>query len=117
MCAPKQLKACASRNARPTKYEIGSTLADTGVQYGWAVERHLKDGESKTSSFGCRTGTVPYQLPRSSSRNHFGPASKSSACSYRLWEKKTLFIGLQMVANYWLFHNGSSIGIGDAIAD
>ncbi|KAF7331301.1 Beta and beta-prime subunits of DNA dependent RNA-polymerase [Mycena kentingensis (nom. inval.)] len=46
MCAPKQLKACASRNARPTKYEIGSTLADTGVQYGWAVERHLKDGDS-----------------------------------------------------------------------
>ncbi|KAF9525762.1 hypothetical protein CPB83DRAFT_870741 [Crepidotus variabilis] len=40
-------------------------------------------------------------------------------------EKKTkgpeatrqLFTGLQMVVNYWLFHNGFSIGIGDTIAD
>jgi DNA-directed RNA polymerase II subunit RPB1 len=30
---------------------------------------------------------------------------------------KTLFTGLQMVVNYWLFHNGFSIGIGDTIAD
>ncbi|TEB19077.1 beta and beta-prime subunits of DNA dependent RNA-polymerase [Coprinellus micaceus] len=30
---------------------------------------------------------------------------------------KTLFTGLQMVVNYWLSHNGFSIGIGDAIAD
>lgn len=28
-----------------------------------------------------------------------------------------LFTGLQMVVNYWLFHNGFSIGIGDTIAD
>ncbi|KAI0028851.1 DNA-directed RNA polymerase II, subunit 1 [Vararia minispora EC-137] len=30
---------------------------------------------------------------------------------------KTLFTGLQTVVNYWLFHNGFSIGIGDTIAD
>ncbi|TEB31022.1 beta and beta-prime subunits of DNA dependent RNA-polymerase [Coprinellus micaceus] len=30
---------------------------------------------------------------------------------------KTLFTGLQMVVNHWLFHNGFSIGIGDTIAD
>ncbi|KAF6751321.1 RNA polymerase II large subunit [Ephemerocybe angulata] len=30
---------------------------------------------------------------------------------------KRLFTGLQMVVNYWLFHNGFSIGIGDTIAD
>ncbi|CAK5279790.1 unnamed protein product [Mycena citricolor] len=30
---------------------------------------------------------------------------------------KQLFSGLQMVVNYWLFHNGFSIGIGDTIAD
>lgn len=30
---------------------------------------------------------------------------------------KQLFTGLQMVVNYWLFHNGFSIGIGDTIAD
>ncbi|KIJ45198.1 hypothetical protein M422DRAFT_251383 [Sphaerobolus stellatus SS14] len=28
-----------------------------------------------------------------------------------------LFTGLQWVVNYWLFHNGFSIGIGDTIAD
>ncbi|KAF8584960.1 beta and beta-prime subunits of DNA dependent RNA-polymerase [Ramaria rubella] len=28
-----------------------------------------------------------------------------------------LFTGLQMVVNFWLFHNGFSIGIGDTIAD
>lgn len=28
-----------------------------------------------------------------------------------------LFSGLQKVVNYWLFHNGFSIGIGDTIAD
>ena len=28
-----------------------------------------------------------------------------------------LFSGLQMIVNYWLFHNGFSIGIGDTIAD
>ncbi|EJD55108.1 beta and beta-prime subunits of DNA dependent RNA-polymerase [Auricularia subglabra TFB-10046 SS5] len=28
-----------------------------------------------------------------------------------------LFTGLQTVVNYWLFHNGFSIGIGDTIAD
>ncbi|KAF7331304.1 DNA-directed RNA polymerase subunit [Mycena kentingensis (nom. inval.)] len=28
-----------------------------------------------------------------------------------------LFTGLQIVVNYWLFHNGFSIGIGDTIAD
>ena len=28
-----------------------------------------------------------------------------------------LFTGLQQVVNYWLFHNGFSIGIGDTIAD
>ncbi|EIN13283.1 beta and beta-prime subunits of DNA dependent RNA-polymerase [Punctularia strigosozonata HHB-11173 SS5] len=28
-----------------------------------------------------------------------------------------LFSGLQQVVNYWLFHNGFSIGIGDTIAD
>ncbi|KAH8822372.1 beta and beta-prime subunits of DNA dependent RNA-polymerase [Flagelloscypha sp. PMI_526] len=30
---------------------------------------------------------------------------------------KQLFTGLQTVVNYWLFHNGFSIGIGDTIAD
>lgn len=30
---------------------------------------------------------------------------------------KQLFTGLQMVINYWLFHNGFSIGISDTIAD
>ncbi|KAH0590072.1 DNA-directed RNA polymerase II subunit rpb1 [Termitomyces sp. J132] len=30
---------------------------------------------------------------------------------------RQLFTGLQMVVNYWLFHNGFSIGIGDTIAD
>ncbi|KAI0042209.1 beta and beta-prime subunits of DNA dependent RNA-polymerase [Auriscalpium vulgare] len=30
---------------------------------------------------------------------------------------RTLFTGLQTVVNYWLFHNGFSIGIGDTIAD
>ncbi|KAK1233442.1 DNA-directed RNA polymerase II core subunit rpo21, partial [Marasmius sp. AFHP31] len=30
---------------------------------------------------------------------------------------KQLFTGLQMVVNFWLFHNGFSIGIGDTIAD
>ncbi|KAG5643823.1 DNA-directed RNA polymerase II subunit rpb1 [Asterophora parasitica] len=30
---------------------------------------------------------------------------------------RALFTGLQMVVNYWLFHNGFSIGIGDTIAD
>ncbi|VDC07033.1 unnamed protein product [Peniophora sp. CBMAI 1063] len=30
---------------------------------------------------------------------------------------RTLFTGLQKVVNYWLFHNGFSIGIGDTIAD
>ncbi|KAG6853308.1 DNA-directed RNA polymerase II subunit rpb1 [Blastosporella zonata] len=30
---------------------------------------------------------------------------------------RSLFTGLQMVVNYWLFHNGFSIGIGDTIAD
>ncbi|KAL1667203.1 hypothetical protein EV715DRAFT_255403 [Schizophyllum commune] len=29
---------------------------------------------------------------------------------------RTLFTGLQQVVNYWLFHNGFSIGIGDTIA-
>ncbi|TFK38673.1 hypothetical protein BDQ12DRAFT_683152 [Crucibulum laeve] len=29
---------------------------------------------------------------------------------------RQLFTGLQMVVNYWLFHNGFSIGIGDTIA-
>ncbi|KAJ7171702.1 DNA-directed RNA polymerase II, subunit 1 [Mycena crocata] len=47
---------------------------------------------------------------------------------YGIVEKKTvgasqgglvhvLFTGLQMVVNFWLFHNGFSIGIGDTIAD
>jgi DNA-directed RNA polymerase II subunit RPB1 len=30
---------------------------------------------------------------------------------------RTLFTGLQRVVNYWLFHNGFSIGIGDTVAD
>ncbi|KAJ4477824.1 beta and beta-prime subunits of DNA dependent RNA-polymerase [Lentinula edodes] len=30
---------------------------------------------------------------------------------------RQLFTGLQTVVNYWLFHNGFSIGIGDTIAD
>jgi DNA-directed RNA polymerase II subunit RPB1 len=30
---------------------------------------------------------------------------------------RTLFTGLQTVVNYWLFHHGFSIGIGDTIAD
>lgn len=30
---------------------------------------------------------------------------------------RDLFSGLQMIVNYWLFHNGFSIGIGDTIAD
>ncbi|KAJ8509443.1 hypothetical protein ONZ45_g8381 [Pleurotus djamor] len=30
---------------------------------------------------------------------------------------RQLFSGLQKVVNYWLFHNGFSIGIGDTIAD
>ncbi|KZW00731.1 beta and beta-prime subunits of DNA dependent RNA-polymerase [Exidia glandulosa HHB12029] len=30
---------------------------------------------------------------------------------------RDLFTGLQTVVNYWLFHNGFSIGIGDTIAD
>lgn len=30
---------------------------------------------------------------------------------------RTLFTGLQQVVNYWLFHNGFSIGIGDTVAD
>jgi DNA-directed RNA polymerase II subunit RPB1 len=30
---------------------------------------------------------------------------------------RQLFTGLQQVVNYWLFHNGFSIGIGDTIAD
>lgn len=30
---------------------------------------------------------------------------------------RSLFTGLQRVVNYWLFHNGFSIGIGDTIAD
>ena len=30
---------------------------------------------------------------------------------------RTLFTGLQTVVNFWLFHNGFSIGIGDTIAD
>jgi DNA-directed RNA polymerase II subunit RPB1 len=30
---------------------------------------------------------------------------------------KQLFNGIQTVVNYWLFHNGFSIGIGDTIAD
>ena len=29
----------------------------------------------------------------------------------------TLFSGLQMIVNYWLFHNGFSIGIGDTIVE
>lgn len=29
----------------------------------------------------------------------------------------TLFTGIQWIINYWLFHNGFSIGIGDTIAD
>lgn len=30
---------------------------------------------------------------------------------------RDLFSGLQMIVNFWLFHNGFSIGIGDTIAD
>ncbi|KAF9466907.1 beta and beta-prime subunits of DNA dependent RNA-polymerase [Collybia nuda] len=30
---------------------------------------------------------------------------------------RQLFTGLQKIVNYWLFHNGFSIGIGDTIAD
>ncbi|KAH9036612.1 beta and beta-prime subunits of DNA dependent RNA-polymerase [Lactarius pseudohatsudake] len=30
---------------------------------------------------------------------------------------RTLFTGLQCIVNFWLFHNGFSIGIGDTIAD
>ncbi|KAF8737375.1 hypothetical protein AX14_012969 [Amanita brunnescens Koide BX004] len=30
---------------------------------------------------------------------------------------RMMFTGIQMVVNYWLFHNGFSIGIGDTIAD
>lgn len=30
---------------------------------------------------------------------------------------RTLFTGLQCIVNYWLFHNGFSIGIGDTFAD
>ncbi|KAG8834185.1 DNA-directed RNA polymerase II subunit rpb1 [Serendipita sp. 400] len=30
---------------------------------------------------------------------------------------RDLFSGLQLIVNYWLFHNGFSIGIGDTIAD
>ncbi|KAL5518423.1 RPO21_1 [Sanghuangporus vaninii] len=30
---------------------------------------------------------------------------------------RTLFTGLQNIVNYWLFHNGFSIGIGDTVAD
>lgn len=30
---------------------------------------------------------------------------------------RLLFSGIQMVVNYWLFHNGFSIGIGDTVAD
>ncbi|KDQ17519.1 hypothetical protein BOTBODRAFT_29699 [Botryobasidium botryosum FD-172 SS1] len=30
---------------------------------------------------------------------------------------RDLFSGIQMIVNYWLFHNGFSIGIGDTIAD
>lgn len=30
---------------------------------------------------------------------------------------RALFSGLQMIVNYWLFHNGFSIGIGDTVAD
>jgi len=30
---------------------------------------------------------------------------------------RQLFTGIQMVVNFWLFHNGFSIGISDTIAD
>jgi len=30
---------------------------------------------------------------------------------------RQLFTGIQMIVNFWLFHNGFSIGIGDTIAD
>ena len=30
---------------------------------------------------------------------------------------RQLFTGIQKIVNYWLFHNGFSIGIGDTIAD
>ena len=30
---------------------------------------------------------------------------------------RLLFTGLRMDVNYWLFHNGSSIGIGDTVTD
>ncbi|EGO19737.1 DNA-directed RNA polymerase II, subunit 1 [Serpula lacrymans var. lacrymans S7.9] len=30
---------------------------------------------------------------------------------------RQIFTGIQMVVNFWLFHNGFSIGIGDTIAD
>lgn len=30
---------------------------------------------------------------------------------------RQLFTGIQEIVNYWLFHNGFSIGIGDTIAD
>jgi DNA-directed RNA polymerase II subunit RPB1 len=30
---------------------------------------------------------------------------------------RQLFTGLQMIVNFWLFHNGFSIGIGDTIAN
>jgi DNA-directed RNA polymerase II subunit RPB1 len=30
---------------------------------------------------------------------------------------RQLFTAIQMVVNYWLFHNGFSISIGDTIAD
>ena len=49
-------------------------------------------------------------------------ASKGSLVHVVIREKgleatRALFIGLQRVVNYWLFHNGFSIGICDTVAD
>jgi DNA-directed RNA polymerase II subunit RPB1 len=45
----------------------------------------------------------------------FFTASLPSLLSDRL--KHIVFCGIQMIVNFWLFHNGFSIGIGDTIAD
>ena len=67
-----------------------------------------------TTAFSLKTTELIYGIVEKKTVG----ASQGGLVHVVFREKGTpLFTGLQMVVNYWLFHNGFSIGIGDTITD
>lgn len=93
MCIPRGInifRASDSRSANPV-FDDGILIENGEILYGIV--------EKKT--VGAAQGGLVHVVFREK-----GPENT-----------RTLFTGLQQVVNYWLFHNGFSIGIGDTIAD